>query len=260
MKISVITVCKNAEDTIEKSIATVVNQSYENIEHIIIDGGSEDKTLEIIDKYRDNITYFLSEPDHSIYDAMNKGIKASAGEIVYFLNTNDYLYDEDVIKDVVELFRKTKAGIVFGNISFLDENGNQKELRSYAEVDKLFLTSEGICHQCIFYKREVLQKCGNYDENFRIIADYDLNLKAIMRYEVKTRHFDRTIAHFTLGGISNNEKYHQQLEKEKELLLNKYFKPYHFSANKILNKTFRNIARNPELRRITGRIFGFALP
>ena len=93
MKVSVICACYNAQNTIEDSILSVINQTYNNIEYIIIDGASADKTLEITEKYKDQISYFSSEPDTGIFNAMNKGIKASTGDIIYFLNSNDYLFD-----------------------------------------------------------------------------------------------------------------------------------------------------------------------
>ena len=97
MKISIITVVKNAEKTIENTILSVLNQTYKNIELIIIDGVSTDGTLDIINKYKDKISYFISEPDTGVYNAMNKGIKAATGDIFYFLNANDSLYDDKVL-------------------------------------------------------------------------------------------------------------------------------------------------------------------
>lgn len=260
MKVSIITVCKNAQDTIERTIKSVIAQSYNDIEFIIIDGVSTDNTISIINKYKNNITKFISESDSGIYNAMNKGINCSSGDILYFLNANDYLYDNDVIHNTVKFFNKSRADIVFGNTCFLDESGNIKELRAFDNVDKLFLTQENICHQCIFYKREVFEKCSNYDENYKIIADYDLNLKAIIKYGLKARHMNRFISYFTLGGLSSNDKYMQELLDEKKSVLKKYFKPYHFKVNKILNKTFRSIARNTKLRHIVGKLLWFSLP
>jgi glycosyltransferase involved in cell wall biosynthesis len=163
MKVSVICVCFNAQNTIEDSIKSVLNQTYQNIEYIVIDGASTDKTLEIIEKYKDKIDYFVSEPDSGIFNAMNKGIKAATGDILYFLNSNDYIFDEKVIEAVAGFFNKTNSDIVFGNMSFIENNGIEKERRIYADVDKLFFINECVCHQGIFYKRAVFDKCGLYD-------------------------------------------------------------------------------------------------
>lgn len=205
MKVSVITVSFNAEKTIESSIKSVLTQAYPDIEYIIIDGASTDGTVGILEKYRDKIHYFLSEPDSGIFNAMNKGIKAATGDILYFLNANDYIFDENVISDVTEFFTKNRADIVFGNMSFIEDNGIEKERRIYSDVDKLFFINECICHQGIFYTREVFDICGLYNENYRLTADYDLNLKVIMQHNLKTRYFNRVIARFTLGGQSNSQ-------------------------------------------------------
>ncbi len=257
MKVSIITVCYNAQNTIEDTIKSVISQTYPGIEYIIIDGFSTDKTTDIINKYTQNISYFISEKDYGIYNAMNKAINKSTGDILYFLNANDYLFDENVIQDVVNHFEKTKAAIVFGDMSFIKENGEEKERRSFELVDKLFLTSENLCHQGVFYKRKVFSSCGLYDENYRLFADYDLNLKVILKNKLKAHYLNRTIAKFTLEGQSNSNKLKEIQDKEKQEILNKYFKPGHFLANKILNKAFRTIARCPKKRKLAGYLFGF---
>lgn len=262
MKVSIIKVSFNAEKTIEESIKSVLMQTYSNIEYIIIDGGSTDGTLDIIEKYRDKIAYFLSEPDNGIFNAMNKGIKAATGDILYFLNTNDYIFDEKVIEDAVKFFEKTNAKMVFGDMSFIEDNGQEKERRIYSDVDKLFFINECICHQGVFYKREVFDICGFYNEKYRLTADYDLNLKVIMKHNLKTRYFNRVLAKFTLGGHSNShndERLNKLVQQEKNELLSTYYRLHHFKMNKILNKTFRSVARSPKLRRVAGKIFGFSL-
>jgi len=258
MKVSIITVCYNAENTIENTIKSVIAQTYENIEYIVIDGASTDNTLKIIDFYKENIRYFISEHDTGIYNAMNKAIKASTGNVLYFLNANDYLFDENVIKEVVKHFEKTGAKIIFGDMSFIKETGEEKERRSFELADKLFLTSENLCHQGIFYKKDVFEICGLYNEKYKLLADYDLNLKAIIKNKLKTRHIPITIAKFTLEGQSNSEKLRELQESEKKEILNKYFKPYHFKVNKILNKTFRSIAKSHMPRKFIGQIFKFS--
>lgn len=117
VKISVITVCYNAVDTLEKTIQSVLEQTYHNIEYIIIDGGSTDGTVEIIHRYVDYLAYWVSEPDRGIYDAMNKGIERATGEWVNFMNAGDYFYNYDVISNVFKVLQK--ADVMTG-ISFMD--------------------------------------------------------------------------------------------------------------------------------------------
>ncbi len=193
---------------------------------------------------------------------MNKGIKLATGDILYFLNTNDYIFDKNVLSDVVEFFQHNKTDIVFGDMSFIEDDAVEKERRIYSDVDKLFFINECVCHQGIFYKKHVFDKCGLYNLNYRLTADYELNLKALMNKKLKFKYFNRVIAKFTLGGQSNCQNDERLLtlqKKEKDELLNKYFKPYHFKMNKILNKTFRSIARNPKARSIVSKIFNFAI-
>ena len=147
-------------------------------------------------------------------------------------------------------------------MSFIDDNGIEKERRIYSDVDKLFFINECICHQIIFYKRKVFDICGFYNEKYRLTADYDLNLKVIMQHKFKTRYLNRVISKFTLGGQSNShndENLRILVQSEKQEILNKYYKPYHFKMYKILNKTFRSVARNPKSRHLAGKILGFSL-
>lgn len=127
LKVSVITVCRNAENVIEKTISSVVEQTYENIEYIIVDGASQDKTLEIVTRYAEkgNIKY-ITEPDRGIYDAMNKGIRMSTGDYLEFLNAGDALINHNVIEKVVDEITKCQADIVYGNILYHYSDGSER--------------------------------------------------------------------------------------------------------------------------------------
>ena len=130
MKFSVITVCLNSETTIEKTIKSVIDQNYRDMEYIIIDGGSSDKTLKILNKYKSNISKIISEKDQGIYDAINKGISLSNGEIISILHSDDYFYDNNVLNDVVKLFKKkSEIDCVIGNTIIVKNN---KTLRKYS--------------------------------------------------------------------------------------------------------------------------------
>ena len=120
MKISIITVCKNAETTIEKTIQSVLSQSYKNIEYVVIDGASTDNTNALIKAYRNRISHYVSEIDHGIYNAMNKGIKFAKGDIVFFLNANDIFYDEFVLEKVASVFSKADIELLYGDVFMTD--------------------------------------------------------------------------------------------------------------------------------------------
>jgi glycosyltransferase involved in cell wall biosynthesis len=261
LKISIITVCKNVEESIEKTIHSVINQTYADIEYIIIDGVSNDKTLEIIEKYKNKIAVFISEKDSGIYNAMNKGIEHSTGDILYFLNANDYLFDKNVIADIVEKFNKTKdASIVYGALATINEDNTLYTESKVEDIDKIFfMNGNCICHQCIFYKRILFSELGLYDESYKITADYDFNVKALVKNKFKYSTIDRTIVKFTLGGYSTSEKYRKTLLEERDKVIKRYFSTFEIKFNKILNKIFRSLLKNKYTRNLIIKLFGFGL-
>lgn len=208
LKISIITVVYNAVDTIENTIKSVINQSYENVEYIIIDGGSTDGTLSIIERYRKEIFYFISEPDCGIYDAMNKGIRHSTGDIIAFMNADDY-YADDILKEVCELFNDTQADVVYGNVKVLYDNG-------YETIDKArdleHINYElPMCHQSVFAKRDLFFKYGMFNLKYKIAADYESILKWYNK-GAKFVYIDKVIANYGVNGISSVEV--ERSEKE----------------------------------------------
>jgi len=170
--VSIITVVFNAVNTIEATIKSVINQTYENIEFIIIDGGSTDGTIDIIKKYRDRIAYFVSEPDEGIYDAMNKGIKQSTGDWLYFLGADDELRNNkalELIFDNKELLIRDYF-LIYGNIIYDTGEVFISKLNSTIKLGNT------IHHQGAFYKR-ILFNSFIYDSSLREYADYELNLR-----------------------------------------------------------------------------------
>lgn len=247
MKISIITVCRNSRKEIENTILSIYNQTHEDIEHIVIDGVSTDGTLEILEKYKDKISYFISEPDLGIYNAMNKGLKHITGDIVYFLNAGDSLYSTDVLEKIVDNFKKTNASIVIGDVFFtnnnnfpeVDLNHKPNQIHSY-ETIKHELDFEGPCHQVIFYKKEVFDKVSNYNENYKIYADYEFNIRAFVLNKMPLSYIKLTVANFDLGGCST--KYSDAQSKECMLI----------RENTGYNKL---IYRNPKLKKFMNKYF-----
>ncbi len=201
MKISVITVCYNAGDLIENTIKSVINQTYKNIEYIIIDGASSDSTLEIIEKYRKNINILISEKDSGIYNAMNKGIKQANGDYLIFMNAGDSFYSEKTLENSIKYIEKYNSQLFFGDINIIDTNGSNW-IKSFRDFDKLSLISDCLCHQAVFYKKELFDIWGNYNENYKISADHDFNLRSIIKYNCKTKYIPQIICNFYTGGFS----------------------------------------------------------
>lgn len=203
MKVSIITVVYNAVATLEQTIKSVINQSYKNIEYIIVDGGSTDGSLEIIKKYENSIHLWVSESDNGIYDAMNKGIKLATGDIVAFINADDW-YEGNIIEKIALEFQNTESDVIYGNIRRIYYNGYETVIKPPSERDlNLYITS-CICHQAVFVKRGLFFQYGFFNLNYKIAADYE-SLLRLFDAGVKFRYMDDTFANYRVGGISSIE-------------------------------------------------------
>lgn len=226
--VSIITVSYNTVNTIEQTILSVINQTYSNIEYIIIDGGSTDGTIEIIKKYADRISYWISEPDKGIYDAMNKGVLKATGDYVQYLNASDTIYKNTTIEDIVNhlLLKSVKSDVIYGDIIFKKEFG-----LFHLEPSDLnnFINAFPIYHPSSWVKKEVL-KNNMFDTSFTIAADFklfrDLYYKGYTFYNVPLIF---TIFE-AIEGISSTAVYKNWIENQKIIekdkgfvwILNKY--------------------------------------
>lgn len=203
-KISVVTVCYNAASEIERTIKSVINQTYSNVEYIIIDGGSKDGTVDIIKKYADKITYWVSEPDKGIYDAMNKGIIAATGDWINFMNAGDWFYATDVLEQIAGIAQKTSAYILYGNTirvlkqyHFLYIPGSIEDMRSHMVN----------LHQSTF-TRLTFHKAYMFDLSYRSSADYHFFYNAYFTYKASFEHVHVTVDYYdeTKGMSKDNYK------------------------------------------------------
>jgi glycosyltransferase involved in cell wall biosynthesis len=201
MKVSIITVVYNAETTIEKTIRSVIKQSYTNIEFIIIDGNSTDKTYQIIYKYWDYINFYLSEPDLGIYDAMNKGIKYATGDIVAFLNSGDW-YDELSIEHVINYFNNSDNDILMGSANVIQNDNVILTKRSDIRFINFAIPC---CHQAVFSKKTVFDCIGGFDLKYKICADYDWLLRAYNNH-AKILCIPEVLVNYSSGGVSENQR------------------------------------------------------
>lgn len=180
IKITIITVCKNADRVLESTIKSVVSQTYRNIQYIIIDGASTDGTLEIVHKYQMNYPIIcMSEPDRGIYDAMNKGIMMSSGDYIEFLNAGDKLYEATTVENIVDIMSEHKADIYYGNIIYLYSD-NHTEIRKYGKwCSKRIYDYTGDCinHQAIFASTDLLKETP-FDVHYKICADREWIMRA----------------------------------------------------------------------------------
>ncbi len=197
VRISVITVTYNCVDTIEKTIKSVINQTYENVEYIIVDGASTDGTKEIIEKYLNHISVYISEPDSGIYEAMNKALKNSHGKLIEFLNGDDYYYNNDVLEEVAQAFLDhPQMDILVGK----DAEGIASSVHRPAEYRSIYVDAI-FPHQATFAKKSVFDEIGGFDEKYRICADRDWILRAWYRgYHFEL--IDKVFVYNRKGGVS----------------------------------------------------------
>jgi len=183
MLFSLITVTYNASQWLERTVQSVISQSYPDIEYIIVDGNSTDGTPDIIKKYQSSITHQISEPDNGLYDAMNKGLKLASGDYVWFINAGDTLYSENTVQEIVNALGNNKLpDIIYGETAIADSEGNSLGMRRLKAPEKLtwksFRMGMLVCHQSFLVKRTI---SGLYDLQYRFTADYDWCIRCMKK-------------------------------------------------------------------------------
>jgi glycosyltransferase involved in cell wall biosynthesis len=205
MKISIITASFKCAQTIEDCIQSIISQTYPDIEHIIIDGGSKDGTLEVINKYRDKIARVVSEPDKGIYDAMNKGIKLATGDIVGIINSDDVVADRTVAETVVKTMSDSNADSCYGNLVYVDRGNMDKVIRYWNAGEfqrERFRNGWMPPHPTFFVKRAIYEKYGLFNPDFPVAADYELMLRFLYKYNVSTTYIPKLLVRMRTGGKS----------------------------------------------------------
>ncbi len=235
-QITIITVCLNSALTIERSIKSVLSQTYKKIEYIFVDGGSNDGTLDVIKKYNKYVTHIISEKDNGIYDAMNKGLRLAKGTIVYFLNTDDLLYDESVFETVVKTFQRFPlADVVYGNAKLVYENGENADAVYPNNLDWNHFRDRSLCHQSVFTKRSAFEKVGLFESQYKLAGDYAWILKSIWVHDLNYQHVPKPLSLFSMSGKHSRPANVVLLENERQTAINEYIaKRYDFAgtANK----------------------------
>ena len=206
MKISIITVVWNNQETIKDAIESVLNQTYKNIEYIIIDGASTDSTIEIIKSYGDKINIFVSEKDNGIYDAMNKGITLATGDVVGILNSDDIYMNNTSIQNIISKFEKEKADCVYGDLYYVSKN-NINKIQRYWKLSNFkegsFKKGWHPAHPSFFVRKNIYEKYGVFDLNIKISADFELMLRFLERYKISSSYLNKVIVKMRIGGESN---------------------------------------------------------
>lgn len=223
MKVSIITVTYNSEETLRDTIESVLSQSYTNIEYIIIDGASKDKTVDIIKSYEPKFNgrmLWISEKDNGIYDAMNKGIFMSTGDIVGLLNSDDFFTNKFVVERFMDSFKDISIDGVYGDIHFVDSHNLKKEVRHYSSrIFRPWLLRFGFmpAHPSFYCRKSCYEKYGGYALNYKIAADFDLLIRFLYKEKISTKYLAMDFVTMRTGGVST-ENFSSRILLNKEIV------------------------------------------
>ena len=204
MKISIITISFNAKATIEKTLKSVANQSYKDIEHIIVDGGSKDNTIDICNSFS-HISKTISEPDKGVYDAFNKGLRLATGDIIGFLNSDDIFHKEDSLKTIMNSF-DDDIDCVFGDLIYSNIKNETKRIWKGSKFKKgTFKKGWMPAHPTFYCKRSIYEKYGFFKEEYKIAGDFELMLRFLEKHNIRSKYIPETFVNMKLGGVSNRD-------------------------------------------------------
>jgi glycosyltransferase involved in cell wall biosynthesis len=260
MKLSIITINRNNAAGLRKTIESVVSQIFTDYEFIVIDGASTDGSLDVITQYSDKISYWRSETDKGIYNAMNKGIELAKGEYIQFLNSGDWLYEATTLIEVFESDRTEE--ILYGDIAYFINEKKQIQEVYPSEITMFRLYYNSICHQSIFHKRTLFEK-QNYNENYQVVSDWEFLLKAVVFSNCSTFKINKTIVYIETKGSGWGDLC--GIEREKVLkaylpqrILDDYSQFYSY-INEPLFPYIQIFNKSPKLRKMTKRIMKIIL-
>lgn len=226
MKISIITVCFNSAKTISDTINSVASQNYYDTEHIIVDGGSTDGTVKIIEN-APSVARFISEPDNGIYDAMNKGIDMASGEVIGILNADDFYVNGLVLNQIARIFNNEDVNACYADLIYVKERDTSKVVRYWKSQNfkpGLFLDGWMPAHPTFFVRKSVYEQHGVFNLNYRIAADVEMLFRLLELKRINTIYLPETIIKMRLGGTTNKSvKNIKQQNREVLMILDAYY-------------------------------------
>jgi glycosyltransferase involved in cell wall biosynthesis len=245
LKISIITVAFNSVNTIAATIDSVVSQSYPLVEHIVIDGGSTDGTIDIINELMHSNLVFTSERDAGIYDGMNKGLSKATGDVIGFLNSDDIFFDKYCLENIVNEFKDESIDVCFGDLVYVTFD-NKKIVRYWKSTKFIkgdFIKGLVPAHPTFYIRKTVLKKVNCFDLSFKLASDFDFMLRTLERYSFKSIYIPNVLVRMRLGGASNKNFTNIFIQNQEIFkILNKngiQFNFIKFSINKIYNRIFQ---------------------
>lgn len=205
MKLSVITVCFNSEQTIEGALQSVAMQRGAVVEHVVVDGASTDGTMKVLEAHRHNLAHVISEPDHGIYDAMNKGVRVASGDVIGFLNSDDVYADENVLAKVGDTMERHHLEALFGDVAFYRPESPDRMVRRYSSArfrpDRI-AWGWMPAHPALFVRRELFENLGLFKPDYRIAGDFEFVARAFRRPGLRYRYFPEVLVNMRVGGVS----------------------------------------------------------
>lgn len=204
MRISVVTVCYNSESTIEQTLVSVARQTHPDVEHIVIDGGSTDGTLAVLERHRAGLALLVSEPDRGLYDAMNKGWSRATGEVVGFLNADDSYASTDVLASIASSFAESGSDAVYGDLELVDRVGNVVRVWRSGRFSRLkYHLGWMTPHPATYVRKSLFERYGGFSLGLSISADYELMLRFFFRHRASVHYLPKNLVRMTAGGASN---------------------------------------------------------
>lgn len=204
--ITIVTVCHNSAATIKETLESIASQSYKNIEHIVVDGGSTDGTLTIVREWRKHPVRLISEPDRGMYEAMNKGIGMATGDVIGILNSDDVYYDSNVLEDVSMVMSDDSLDACYADLIYVDKNNSEKIVRYWKSCsfkNGLFCRGWMPPHPTFFVRRLIYEKYGNFDLDYSFAADVELLARLLERFQIKSLYIPKIFVKMRFGGTSN---------------------------------------------------------
>ena len=222
MNISIITINYNRKSDLEKTIQSVINQTYKAFEFIIVDGGSTDGSVALISNYQSSITKWISEPDKGIFDAMNKGISMANGDYLLFLNGGDFFLNDDSLKLAMDHVNTSSEDIIYGNILVEMSFGGNLVFKYPDKLSFKFFLVRDLPHQATFIKKSLFDKYGDYDITNKINADWSFFILAICKYDATYKHIPCVFTVFQAGGVTESKSKKERIMDQREFLENHF--------------------------------------
>jgi glycosyltransferase involved in cell wall biosynthesis len=219
-RLSIITINYNDRAGLEKTIRSILAQKSREFEFIVIDGGSADGSVDVLNKYAEQINYRISEKDKGIYDAQNKGVAAATGDYLLFLNSGDCFHDESVIENFYKLPPANQKKVIYGNTRFLNADGTSYVICPPEKLDLDFWYANTINHQAVFFQRALFKKYGSFNTGYRYASDFEFLLKIYVGEPSEFGYFNELVCDYDNTGLTSKDEHHKFILKErKEILL-----------------------------------------